>query len=509
MRYSVLFAESCRLTIARKLLLRECESVKMHGVTRWILTADWLWIVIALLGAEFLRYGLSWDAAEGLSPHHLPLFLLATCAVWFLLSSAMQLDGFRGGWRLAAIVSQLSLAVCFLMAALLAGGYLARQYASRLALGYFGVLLLVGFVLIRYGARLFLRARHRAGDVSRVVVVGTGHVARELVAKIEQHPEILCKVVGFLCPPESSLDISLPGQSSVPPVSVSSLGVVEVLKRHRVDELILALARPSLSEVLNLAGRCREHGINVSLVPQPYELYSSKPNFLDLDGLPVLRLQAASSSSLHWRAKRVVDLVLGLPAFLCALPIVFPAAVALGWVKGRAFVWEDRCGQNGKPFSMLRLNLDRRDPNMASFERFLHQFSITELPQLWNVFRGEMSLVGPRPENLDRVRHYSDWQQQRLSIKPGMTGLAQVHGLREQHSSEEKTRFDLQYLLHPSLLMDLSILLQTLWTLAGRIIHCPPIDAAEGVPDKMMNDVSFLPVGEVLHRAHRSQPSTD
>jgi lipopolysaccharide/colanic/teichoic acid biosynthesis glycosyltransferase len=334
-------------------------------------------------------------------------------------------------------------------------------------------------------------------------------VARELVAKIEQHPEILCKVVGFLCPPESSLDISLPGQSSVPPVSVSSLGVVEVLKRHRVDELILALARPSLSEVLNLAGRCREHGINVSLVPQPYELYSSKPNFLDLDGLPVLRLQAASSSSLHWRAKRVVDLVLGLPAFLCALPIVFPAAVALGWVKGRAFVWEDRCGQNGKPFSMLRLNLDRRDPNMASFERFLHQFSITELPQLWNVFRGEMSLVGPRPENLDRVRHYSDWQQQRLSIKPGMTGLAQVHGLREQHSSEEKTRFDLQYLLHPSLLMDLSILLQTLWTLAGRIIHCPPIDAAEGVPDKMMNDVSFLPVGEVLHRAHRSQPSTD
>jgi lipopolysaccharide/colanic/teichoic acid biosynthesis glycosyltransferase len=483
--------------------------VKLHGVTRWILTADWAWIVVALLAAEFLRYGLDWSGAGGLEPHHLLPFLLVTCGIWLLLSSRMQLDGFRGGWRLAAIVSQLSLAVCFLMAALLAGGYLARQYVSRLALGYFGVLLLGGFVLIRYGARVFLRARHRAGEVSRVVVVGTGHVARELVAKIEQHPEVLCEVVGFLCPPEASLDITLPRHQSLPPISVSSLGVVEVLKANRVDELILALARPSLPEVLNLAGRCREQGINVSLIPQPYELYSSKPNFLDLDGLPVLRLQAASSSSLHWRAKRVVDLVLGVPAFLCAFPILLPAAVALRWTKGRAFVWEDRCGQHGKPFPMLRLNLDRRDPSTSAFERCLHQFSITELPQLWNVFRGDMSLVGPRPENLGRVRHYSDWQQQRLSIKPGMTGLAQVHGLREQNSSEEKTRFDLQYLLHPSLLTDLSLLLQTLWTLAGRILHYPQINSAEGVPGAVMNEIAFPTVGEVLHRAHRSQPSAD
>lgn len=420
----------------------------------------------------------------------------------------MQLDGFRGGWRLPAIVSQLSLAVCFLMATLLAGGYLTRQYVSRLALGYFGVLLLLGFVLIRYGARVFLRSRHHAGEVSRVVVVGTGHVARELVAKIEQHPEVLCKVVGFLCPPEASPDIELTGQQSKSPISVSPLGVVEVLKEHGVDELILALARPSRPEVLNLVGRCRDHGINVSLVPQPYELYLSKPNFIDLDGLPVLRLQAASSSSLYWREKRVVDLLLGVPAFLCAVPLLIPAAIALRWVKGRAFVWEDRCGQHGKAFSMLRLNLDRHDPNMSSFERFLQQFSITELPQLWNVFCGDMSLVGPRPENFDRVRHYSDWQQQRLSIRPGITGLAQVHGLREQHSSEEKTRFDLQYLLHPSLLTDLSLLMQTLWTLASRVLHYPQINATENVAANV-NEVIFPPVGEVLHRAHRSQPSAD
>jgi lipopolysaccharide/colanic/teichoic acid biosynthesis glycosyltransferase len=101
-------------------------------------------------------------------------------------------------------------------------------------------------------------------------------------------------------------------------------------------------------------------------------------------------------------------------------------------------------------------------------ERILAQFSFTELPQLWNVMRGEMTLVGPRPESPDRARHYSDWQRQRLSVTPGLTGLAQVLGLRDQHASEEKARFDLQYIYHWSPFLDLSLVLQTCWTLAIR-----------------------------------------
>lgn len=117
---------------------------------------------------------------------------------------------------------------------------------------------------------------------------------------------------------------------------------------------------------------------------------------------------------------------------------------------------------------MLRLNVDRRARDASRFERTLGVLSLTELPQLWNVLRGDMSLVGPRPESRDRVCRYSEWQQQRLTVKPGMSGLAQVQGLREQHSSEEKTRFDLQYLLNLSLWTDLSLLLQTIGTLATR-----------------------------------------
>jgi lipopolysaccharide/colanic/teichoic acid biosynthesis glycosyltransferase len=119
---------------------------------------------------------------------------------------------------------------------------------------------------------------------------------------------------------------------------------------------------------------------------------------------------------------------------------------------------------------MHRLNVDRDPTNLVGSERMLAQLSLTELPQLWNVFKGEMSLVGPRPEAPDRVKHYSMWQRQRLSVTPGLTGLAQVNGLREQHSSEEKAHFDLQYIFHWSLFLDLSLMLQTAWTLFVRLL---------------------------------------
>jgi lipopolysaccharide/colanic/teichoic acid biosynthesis glycosyltransferase len=106
------------------------------------------------------------------------------------------------------------------------------------------------------------------------------------------------------------------------------------------------------------------------------------------------------------------------------------------------------------------------------------------LPQLWNVLRGDMSLVGPRPESPERVKYYSEWQRQRLKVRAGVTGLAQVNGLREQHSSEDKTRFDLQYILNWSPLLDLSLILQTVWTLLSRGLS-QEIAPAEAAPARV------------------------
>ena len=145
---------------------------------------------------------------------------------------------------------------------------------------------------------------------------------------------------------------------------------------------------------------------------------------------------------------------------------------------------------------MLRLNVDRHAVDAPAFETVLAKLSVSELPQLLNVLRGDMTLVGPRPESPVRVRRYSEWHQQRLTVKPGMTGLAQVHGLREQNSSEEKARFDLQYLMNASFLSDISLLLQTIWTLAMRIVH---YDLIPSESDRSAAPVSIpeVPLAEV------------
>jgi lipopolysaccharide/colanic/teichoic acid biosynthesis glycosyltransferase len=141
----------------------------------------------------------------------------------------------------------------------------------------------------------------------------------------------------------------------------------------------------------------------------------------------------------------------------------------------------------------------------------LEKLSLTELPQLWNTVRGEMSLVGPRPESPQRVQRYSEWQRQRLTVKPGITGLAQVHGLREQHSSEEKARFDLQYLLNPSPLSDISLLLQTIWTLAIRLMRYSRFSPVATTPSTELafNEFATPFLQETLQGAHRSQSSAD
>ena len=156
---------------------------------------------------------------------------------------------------------------------------------------------------------------------------------------------------------------------------------------------------------------------------------------------------------------------------------------------------------------MYRLNSDRDCPTVLRYEKILQQLSITEVPQLWNVLSGEMSLVGPRPESPERVKHYSEWQRQRLNVKPGLSGLAQVCGLREQHSSEEKACFDLQYMMHASLFFDISLILQTVWTLTGRLLHLHQLGSLTTEENRTgATDRSFE---RNLPSAHSTQSSAD
>jgi len=382
-------------------------------------------------------------------------------------------------------------AVLLLTCVTLSVAFLSRQLYSRLLLFYFGSLLLIGFICIRSLMRAFVASRFRNRAQQRVVIMGSCNVARELANKIQRHPELMKSVVGFL---HSANDMPLGSPRAdfpapaLPPTS--TIGVIELLKKQGVDEIVVAHPRASSSEVQKLLRLSRLAGLKVSLVPEGYELYLSKASFLDVEGLPMLCLEEQRPKEFALAAKRVADLIIASALTVLVSPVVLLAAANLVLGGKKPFKRELRCGLHGQPFLMWRMNIDREALDLSGLPLWLARLSLTELPQLLNVVFGDMSLVGPRPESPDRVKHYSEWQRQRLAAKPGLTGLAQVHGLREQHASEDKARFDLQYMLHWSPLLDLSLLLQTLWTVAIRIWHpAGPNVAHPRIPERSFTEV--------------------
>jgi lipopolysaccharide/colanic/teichoic acid biosynthesis glycosyltransferase len=473
-------------------------------IRKSILVLDLFWISTAFSIAYAFRYKYlgfsmhSWTSFRDFLP-----VLVSALLIWTALYLSKNLEGFRGGWHLPTVFSQVVVGVFYLMAFLLALAFLQRHYYSRLVLLYLACLLPVGLVAIRCVARWVISSRLWPGVTRRAVILGSGHLAHELAYKISYHPEMLFEVVGLLYPAsgDSSNGFSTRHQE---PASLQSLNVLSFLKQKNVTELIVVMPQPQGTEVEKVISKCREAGMVVRLVPQWYELYVSEAQMIEVDGVPLISLEERNISAVALGLKRVVDLVGGLFLFTLASPVLLVSALRLSRRTGQAFRKEFRCGKSSGSFGMFRLNVDRGDHCLNSFEKVLVSLSLTELPQLWNVLRGEMSLVGPRPEPPERVRHYSDWQRQRLSVKPGLTGLAQVHGLREEHSSEEKTRFDLEYIFHWSLFLDFSLILQTAWTLAIRLLK--PQFRSTISPNA--HKPAHIAIGEVLH-ADRTQSSAD
>jgi lipopolysaccharide/colanic/teichoic acid biosynthesis glycosyltransferase len=429
-----------------------------------ILAGDLAWLGAIVLMPAWLETGLPTRAGG----FRLWTGVLAALGAWTVLYLTKDLEGFRGGWRLPHMCAQVTVGVLYLVVFLAGFAVVTRTLYEPAGLLNLGLLLPPGFVCVRclaWGAVL-LRARRR--PKRRAVILGSGRIVRELALKISRHPEMGMEVAGVLFP--SDTEHALRG-SKLPPgaMCIRTLDVLGLIQERKVRELIVIEPLPPGVESAKLISSCAEAGVAVHLVPQRYELYMSKARLTELEGVPLLSLEEQSQPALGLEVKRAMDVLGAFLLLALASPLLLISATALYLDKGKGVRSELRCGKNGRVFWMYRLNVDRDEPNLRAGERFLAQFSLTELPQLWNVLRNEMSLVGPRPESPDRVKHYSEWQRQRLSVPPGLTGLAQVNGLREQHSSEAKARFDLQYILHWSLFLDLSLLFQTGWTFFVRL----------------------------------------
>ncbi len=345
-----------------------------------------------------------------------------------------------------------------------------------LALATITLLLLIERFILFHAEIRFAR-RHRAQN--RILILGTDDVAARLRQAVERDPRLRSTVIGFLSVRDNStLDPAIPSD-----MLLGSLRELEtLLTTHRPNQIILADTELSHHQTVELILLCERNLIAFNVVPDLFRVLTSDVDVRTVDDIPLLGVGQWPLDVFWNRAlKRVEDVIGAFLGLILAAPLL---ALAAWLIKrespGPAFYRQERCGENGRTFVLWKLRTMRTDaeretgpvwtkpddPRRTRIGAFLRRWNLDELPQLWNVLKGDMSLVGPRPERPHFVEQFKEditrymW---RHVSKPGMTGWAQVNGLRGNTSIEERIKYDLYYLEHWSLAFDFKILLRTLF----------------------------------------------
>ena len=324
----------------------------------------------------------------------------------------------------------------------------------------------------------FRRMRERGLNQRFVLVVGAGPRAQAFAAKLESHPELGLVVIGFL---DDDQDFDLPGRWRY---RGRFADLEDVLKSNVIDEVAVCLPFSRWDLVDPVVGIAEDFGKIVRVPMDLLDRSFTSGRVEELDGTPVFSLVSGPDRLLGLAAKRAID-ILGSVALLVVLSPVFGAiSIAIRLRDGSpVFFRQARVGLHGRPFRVVKFRtmvadaearysevVDRSDPRAFKLDddprvthlgAFLRRTSLDELPQLWNVLRGEMSLVGPRPAPSREVEGYDVWHRRRLSMKPGITGLWQVTARRDD-SFERRASLDLDYIDRWSLWLDVKILARTI-----------------------------------------------
>jgi exopolysaccharide biosynthesis polyprenyl glycosylphosphotransferase len=322
-------------------------------------------------------------------------------------------------------------------------------------------------------------ARRRLGRCDRAIVVGAGKVGVDLVKTMWNYPEFGLRPVGFI-DAEPGLD---PADL---PVMLLNEKLSDAIIRHRVGTVVLAFSHARDSPAVDAAITAHRLGCTTLAVPRLFELYHDGPDIERLRSYPLMRLSTAPTSRPSWWVKRMLDVVLAAVALAVLSPVIAACALAVLLESGRPVLFRQvRVGMDDRTFEIYKIRSVRQgavddsqtqwsvvgDARVGPVGGFLRRFSLDELPQLWNILRGDMSIVGPRPERPGFVREFSSihelyWARHR--VPTGLTGLAQVNGLRGDTSIADRSRYDNYYIANWSLWLDLRIVLLTVVELLGR-----------------------------------------
>ena len=350
--------------------------------------------------------------------------------------------------------------------------------ASRVVWGLFLILNVLFTYLSREGVRELLERRWRAGvGLKRILIAGAGDLGRMVADRVLQHREFGFQVVGFIDNRAGGDHI---GYRGIPLLGTLS-EVGEIAQRERIDHLYVALPLEEHTKLLDLVEITSRECIDVKVVPDLLQFITLRARLEDLDGLPIININDVPLQGVNAWLKRAIDVALSTAALLVlAIPLFIIAAVVRLTSRGPVFYAQERMGLDGKAFTVYKVRsmyegaesetgpvwAREDDPRATPIGRWLRKLDLDELPQFWNVLRGDMSIVGPRPERpffVEQFKHRIPQYMLRHKVKAGITGWAQVNGWRGNTSLEKRIEYDLYYIENWSVTLDLKIMWLTVF----------------------------------------------
>lgn len=477
--------------------MRKAQIARYALITLRVL-ADGILLGAAFVLAYWLRYGL--ELGSDVAPEsYRPLsafswYIVAFVAVTLLTLQMRGLYALPRGATWLDHMRLITIGSVIGVAALTLGALLINPVLpSRMLFIYLAVCSLVVFGIERTLYRSLRMWLWRRGiNIRRAVVVGAGPAGQRIMKDIVERPELGYQLAGYLADTtdSSTRDWRVP----IKPRNgeLRKLGTIKdvrrVLETQVLQELIVALPATHHTQILGIIDSCREFGVTFKLVPDLFEMRFNEVRIDALNGVPLIGVKDVALRGFNLLLKRIMDTVLALAMLVVAsVPMLIIAFFVRVTSPGPVLFRQKRVGKGGVEFMCYKFRsmyedaeeqkaalLERSDrdgpafklrddPRRTPFGKLIRRTSLDELPQLFNILKGEMSLVGPRPPTPDEVERYDEWHLKRLDVTPGLTGLWQVSG-RSDLSFEDMVKLDLYYAENWSPAMDVRIILKTIPT---------------------------------------------
>lgn len=357
--------------------------------------------------------------------------------------------------------------------------YLSRIFVTSIFV--FAALLTAAEKILRIAFFRFIRKK--GYNYRNILIIGTGSRTRNVIETVTRHSEWGLRIVGLIDEDKDKIGSEVLGYRVIGGFD----NFQEIINTEVVDDALFVVPRSWLSRIEELMRACETEGIKIHLAVDYFQLEFAKAKQTDFNGLPLLTFETTSDKLWQLLFKRVLDIILSVLALILLSPLFLIIALLIKITsRGSVFFKQTRCSLNGRKFSLYKFRtmvMDaeekvselssrnemngpvfkmKNDPRLTAAGKFLRQASLDELPQLWNVLKGDMSIVGPRPPLPKEVKEYAPWHRRRLSMRPGITCLWQANGRNSITDFEKWVKLDLSYIDNWSLWLDLKIMLKTI-----------------------------------------------